>query len=400
MKIIRGGVTSLKAKQFLTVCLLGTMIMGPIAVHADTIESLEKQEDELLQQSQTISADVQSALDSVNQKYQEVETLKEKISENEETLADTQEAIETTEETIEHRKEIVAERLKSLQLNRANENKVAILLQSSSIQEFISGLYAMTMLQSAEKEEILGLQEETVKLQELEEKVTATQEELKNSETALVEEADALDSEISTLQNQLANNETALAEISKSKAVETQRLEAEAEREAAEKAAAEEEAKRQEEAQANQQSSQQASQNESASTNAPSSSNDSNNSSSNTSTPPAQETTPPSQPKEEQQPSSNGRVLYVEATAYSYTQAGLSYYTATGIDLRQNSQVIAVDPSVIPLGSLVEVQGYGIAIAGDTGGAIKGNKIDLHMTSEKACYDWGRRYNIKVTILD
>ena len=42
-------------------------------------------------------------------------------------------------------------------------------------------------------------------------------------------------------------------------------------------------------------------------------------------------------------------------------------------------KLIAVDPSVIPLGSKVWVEGYGVAIAGDTGGAIKGNKIDVLM---------------------
>ena len=45
--------------------------------------------------------------------------------------------------------------------------------------------------------------------------------------------------------------------------------------------------------------------------------------------------------------------------------------------------MIAVDPSVIPLGSKVWVEGYGYAIAGDTGGAIKGMKIDLHVPTKK-----------------
>ena len=42
-------------------------------------------------------------------------------------------------------------------------------------------------------------------------------------------------------------------------------------------------------------------------------------------------------------------------------------------------KLIAVDPSVIPLGSRVWVEGYGEAIAADTGGAIKGHKIDVLM---------------------
>lgn len=56
---------------------------------------------------------------------------------------------------------------------------------------------------------------------------------------------------------------------------------------------------------------------------------------------------------------------------------------------------IAVDPKVIPLGSKCYIPGYGYAIASDTGGAIKGNKIDLYMNSEEECFSWGRR---KVTL--
>ncbi|MFZ2438042.1 MAG: 3D domain-containing protein, partial [Trichococcus flocculiformis] len=69
-----------------------------------------------------------------------------------------------------------------------------------------------------------------------------------------------------------------------------------------------------------------------------------------------------------------------------------------GIDLSINPMVIAVDPSVIPLGSIVSVPGYGIAIAGDTGGAIVGNKIDLHMEDLNAALAFGRQ-TLTITIL-
>ena len=49
-----------------------------------------------------------------------------------------------------------------------------------------------------------------------------------------------------------------------------------------------------------------------------------------------------------------------------------------------NMKMIAVDPKVIPLGSKVWVEGYGEAIAGDTGGAIKGNRIDILLGSDSA----------------
>lgn len=88
----------------------------------------------------------------------------------------------------------------------------------------------------------------------------------------------------------------------------------------------------------------------------------------------------------------------MESTAYSCAESVNTYFTAMGIDLRQNPQVIAVDPSVIPLGSMVEVSGYGIAIAGDTGGAIKGNIIDCHFSTVAECIQWGRR-SVTVTII-
>lgn len=91
------------------------------------------------------------------------------------------------------------------------------------------------------------------------------------------------------------------------------------------------------------------------------------------------------------------KTVRVSSSAYSRAQRGMSNYTATGIDLRKKSKVIAVDPKVIKLGSKVYVPGYGEAIAGDIGGAIRGKKIDVHMNSVNACYNWGRRtVNVKV----
>ncbi|MBB6447485.1 ubiquitin-like domain-containing protein [Bacillus benzoevorans] len=96
-----------------------------------------------------------------------------------------------------------------------------------------------------------------------------------------------------------------------------------------------------------------------------------------------------------------GREMYVVATAYTASCSGCSGTTATGINLHVNSdaKVIAVDPSVIPLGSKVYVEGYGYAIAADTGGAIKGNKIDVFIASKAEAYRWGRR-TVKIKILE
>ncbi|WP_169817416.1 3D domain-containing protein [Caryophanon tenue] len=87
------------------------------------------------------------------------------------------------------------------------------------------------------------------------------------------------------------------------------------------------------------------------------------------------------------------KTIKVSATAYTAYCSGCSGITATGINLKKNpnKKVIAVDPRVIPLGSKVWVEGYGEAIAGDTGGAIKGNKIDVFLPTTKKALNWGRR---------
>jgi uncharacterized protein YabE (DUF348 family) len=85
-------------------------------------------------------------------------------------------------------------------------------------------------------------------------------------------------------------------------------------------------------------------------------------------------------------------VRYMEASAYTYT----GYRTATG----RNPEVgmVAVDPSVIPMGTRLYIEGYGYAHAADTGGAIKGNRIDLFMEEYAQCIGWGRR-QVKVYML-
>lgn len=98
---------------------------------------------------------------------------------------------------------------------------------------------------------------------------------------------------------------------------------------------------------------------------------------------------------------SSSKTFYMEATAYTANCSGCSGITSTGIDLKSNpnAKVIAVDTSVIPLGTRVWVEGYGNAVAGDTGGAINGNKIDVHVSSKSEALNFGVR-NVKVKILD
>ncbi|MBY0124473.1 G5 and 3D domain-containing protein [Bacillus sp. S/N-304-OC-R1] len=96
-----------------------------------------------------------------------------------------------------------------------------------------------------------------------------------------------------------------------------------------------------------------------------------------------------------------GNEIYVSSTAYTAHCGGCSGKTATGINLRANPdvKVIAVDPNIIPLGTKVYVEGYGYAIAADTGSAIKGNKIDVFFATKAEAYRWGRK-TVKIRILN
>ncbi|HDR7791003.1 MULTISPECIES: cell wall-binding protein EntC [Bacillus] len=104
---------------------------------------------------------------------------------------------------------------------------------------------------------------------------------------------------------------------------------------------------------------------------------------------------------------SSSRELRVVATAYTADplengyKAGDQVKSALGHNLtaNPNMKLIAVDPSVIPLGSKVWVEGYGVAIAGDTGGAIKGNKIDVLMPDKGTSSNWGRK-TVTVKVLN
>ena len=77
------------------------------------------------------------------------------------------------------------------------------------------------------------------------------------------------------------------------------------------------------------------------------------------------------------------------ATGYSPYEGSSTGRCATG--MRAGYGVVAVDPRLIPLGSKLYVEGYGYAVAGDTGGAIKGHRIDLGNTTHSEASSVGRR---------
>ncbi|MBV8725240.1 MAG: 3D domain-containing protein [Candidatus Eremiobacteraeota bacterium] len=81
--------------------------------------------------------------------------------------------------------------------------------------------------------------------------------------------------------------------------------------------------------------------------------------------------------------------LTMVATAYTAQCSGCDGMTAIG--RRAGYGIVAVDPRVIPLGTRLYIPGYGSAIAGDTGGAIVGNRIDLGFNTLRDALMFGRR---------
>ncbi|MEW6621212.1 MAG: 3D domain-containing protein [bacterium] len=95
------------------------------------------------------------------------------------------------------------------------------------------------------------------------------------------------------------------------------------------------------------------------------------------------------------------KVLNMVATAYSDSKISCGKWAGcvTSIGLKARYGIIAVDPGVIPLRTKLYVEGYGYGIAGDTGSAIKGNRIDLCFNTHQEAIRYGKK-NVKVYILE
>ncbi|MGE1165375.1 LysM peptidoglycan-binding domain-containing protein [Peribacillus simplex] len=116
---------------------------------------------------------------------------------------------------------------------------------------------------------------------------------------------------------------------------------------------------------------------------------------------PAEQSEPAETNNESKDQAGIKKEITVRATAYTADCQGCSGTTATGVDLKANpdAKVISVDPSVIPLGSKVYIEGYGYATAADTGSAIKGNRVDIYIPNEKDAVNWGVK-NVKLQVLN
>ena len=339
---------------------------SPISIHAQEIsqESIHQLEQELSQK-----------LNFANEKYRQVERLKQDLNELKSNQKELTLQINEQQEKLAEKETVVKERMLALQSSGVIYQRFVQLLQARSISDFFHRIVA---IQEIFKSDILTVQNYHKEVQVLEN----SQKELRNTEESLLKKQEDLETEstlyadsIQVLKQNLATNKEALF------AIHEQELKAKQNSENPEPTthhAPDESKKEVVKEEKNERST---------------------------------EIKPSAvdqylQKKESEKVltkskaessiiTSTGKEFVAEATAYSYKQAGLSNYTAMGIDLRSNPNVIAVDPTQIPLGTLVEVPGYGVAIAGDTGGDIKGNRIDLHYPEVQQAMDFGRQ---KITI--
>lgn len=287
----------------------------------------------------------------------ELEELDNEIAEHEKTIVQTEEEIAEQEVLVAQRLEYTGNQLKSLQKSEVNNNILIGILQAESFSEVVNMIYSASVLTSASEDRVEEAQKEHDKLTDMRETLVVEKESLNEKQVAAVEKKEALNTKVADLRKVLAENESELNNLN-----------------AEERAIkAEQEAKRRAAAARNNVTT--ASSNQSAAS----------KSTSNTT--------------QKSASTSAGEWRTVQATGYSTQQRGLSTHTALGIDLRVNPRVIAVDPRVIPLGSLVEVQGLGVYVAGDTGGAIKGNIIDIHYPTVGQALNWGRR-NVKIRVIN
>ncbi|HGD0579540.1 TPA: 3D domain-containing protein [Clostridium perfringens] len=395
-------------KRILSALIAMTIsISATHVVFADTVNDKKSTIQENKVKYSQLDNEVISLNSQVSKLNNEIEDLNAKLEDNKAKMKDTEENLKETESKvstlkteIDEKQSVLGKRMRAMYKSKDSMNPVVFLLKSEDLSDLITRIDALARVTALDKNLIQSLDEQKDSLNsdikklerdkaELKELKASTEESLKTLDSKKIEEQKKIDelnkqkeavlevikeNEMSLISHSVSviNSSSSINELESAVSTLNQlipQLNIDSVKEAANNSvqAAKnkieslkaEEAKKAEEAAKN---------------NAANSSNttSSNNSSS--------------------QPSSDGKykkTLSMEATAYSggtLTAMGLKPVRDPG-----GISTIAVDPSVIPLGSKVYIPGYGYAIASDTGGVIKGNIIDLYMNSHDECISWGRR---------
>ena len=324
-----------------------------------------------------------------------INAIQKNIEETKQLIEEKKEQIVILEDKVLARKGIMQERLVSLQHTDQTNIFLEVILNSESLADLLGRASAASTILNADKELLTQQQQD---LQQIEDEKAAIDEQEKH----LNEQYTALATEQANLEQNLQNRQVELAAVQEQyNKVASEITIAEKEKSAiqAQITAAQEKLKREQEAQLAKQELKQVAQEASAQKTVSQSNQSKTTSSNNSKDTSANSSKATSETTSKTTSKPNGKELYVTSTAYTPNCSGCSGVTATGINVKANPnmKLIAVDPSVIPLGSRVWVEGYGEAIAADTGGAIKGHKIDVLMSSDAAARQWGRK-TVKIIV--
>ncbi|MCM3217445.1 3D domain-containing protein [Niallia taxi] len=356
---------------------------------------LDEKEQEQQQASKELKA-VQDELESTEGQLEaskkEISSIEGKIEETKLLIEEKKDQIVELEDKVLERKDVMKDRLVALQNTDKTNIIMEVILNAQDLSDFIDRAAAVSAFYNGDKD-LLEQQQQDLETIEAEKKdVDDKEAELQQSYESLAENQSALEANLDKRQAAVSEANNKYKSISKEiKIAESEKAAIQAELKDAEESIK----KQQEEAAARkkvivqQQTAVSAETTEAPKSSSSSSSKGKSNSSSNS-----------NKNSSSKKESSSSETIYVSATAYSH-ESTKSDYTALGYNIKKNAnmKLIAVDPSVIPLGSKVWVEGYGEAIAGDTGGAIKGHKIDVLMPNNGKAKAWGRK-TVKVKILD
>ena len=388
-----------------TICF--TNIIGSFSAYADDLDNERQAISESKAQYDLLDEQILSLNSEIANINIEIDQINTKLKDNETQIANTETEIESTKALLEQteieiaeKEAILSKRLRNIQKSDLMSNMLAYLLASESLTDIFDRFDAVSKIVSLDKELISGVKEKK-------ETLTVTMDELSSKETSLQALKKETENSLKELESKKAEQETKMAKLNEEQAKASEVIETNEQKLIAHSVSIIESSNTVSELQdaistltylipTLNSSTVIATANDSiyqgnlkveeinAKAEAEAAIPSRGESITDTSTP------------GESSGSTALSTLTMQATAYTG-----GTLTATGSKPIYNPggiSTIAVDPNVIPLGSKVYVSGYGTAIAADTGGAIKGNIIDVYFNSEADCIAWGRR-TVTVEIL-
>lgn len=353
-----------KAVLLVLISILFNLRVAAVAGLCDSVADIQAKQESVKKQLDQNSNELSGKMDEINQVYQKLSDLEGKKKETEQRITQTQTKLQQAQQEKKNRVRDAKERLCELQKRQGTNTSLSILEKSTSLTQWLRSMIALQRLQSVYNDSLAAVRQSIVDISQAKEQLQGYQSNLASQERQVNDQKAVLDSQMSDLKKKIADGQSEMKQLAdreqQAKAMEE-----------AQKKAAEEEAQKQQQASNQKQQVQQ------------------------TST----KTVDNSEAATSADNVSGSKTLTMSATAYSTEANGMGTYSATGINLKQHPSCVAVDPSVIPLGSIIWVSGYGVSVAGDTGTAIKGNVIDLHFSTVAQSMAWGRR-TVTVKILN